>query len=152
MFIFYFCLKQQYNHCIRPYDYDFDCDYDKKIRYKHGPKVYLSMEKSCSNCFFSFFFFSLRCPKKYVRSVSFPCVRLNAAKNMSKCQNVPLWQNISISIFLQSFWFQSEQCPDGPAIFKESYLSSILEYRIHAICLYTKSLVNATFGSGKKSC
>ena len=34
MFIFYFCLKQQDKHCIRHYD----CDYDKKIRYKYGPK------------------------------------------------------------------------------------------------------------------
>ena len=33
MFIFYFCLKQQYKHCIRHYD----CDYEKKIRYKYGP-------------------------------------------------------------------------------------------------------------------
>ena len=33
MFIFYFCLKQQDKHCIRHYD----CDYDKKIRYKYGP-------------------------------------------------------------------------------------------------------------------
>lgn len=40
--------------------------------------------------------------------------------------------------FFKVFGFCSEQCPDGPAIFKESYLS-ILGYRIHAIitcCLY----------------
>ena len=35
-------------------------------------------------------FFSLRCPKRNVRSVTFPCVLLNAAKTTSKCQNVPL--------------------------------------------------------------
>ena len=33
MFTFYLCLKQQDKHCIRHYD----CEYDKKIRYKYGP-------------------------------------------------------------------------------------------------------------------
>ena len=30
MFIFYFCIKQQDKHCIRHYDCDYECDYDKK--------------------------------------------------------------------------------------------------------------------------
>ena len=37
MFIFYFCLKQQDKHWIRHYD----CDYDKKIRYKYGPLIFV---------------------------------------------------------------------------------------------------------------
>ena len=72
MLIFYFCLKQQDNHCIRHYDCEFDCDYDKKIRYKYCPKVYLSMEKSCSNCFLSFFFFFFEVPKEICSQCKFP--------------------------------------------------------------------------------
>ena len=44
MFIFYFCLKQQDNYCIRHYD----CDYDKKIRYKYGPLELSSLKVNMS--------------------------------------------------------------------------------------------------------